>query len=256
MGREARARGRAEGRPSGQPSRRGDARPVPLRGARSRVSIIQTIGRLYDVLERDDSDYLVLELVERTTLRARMETGLGKSEAIGVALQVARAFAATHARGVVHRDLKPDNIMITADGVVKVLDFGLARPMDEARGVLTAEVDVAFDGEDAEKTAVLGRPMATTDASHTSAGSLVGTLHYMSPEQARALPLSEASDVYSLGIVLYELLAPGRAAYGPVESMTDLLALVRRAEVVQHDFRDRAVSALLQGCSRSIRRIA
>ncbi|MGZ5446461.1 MAG: serine/threonine-protein kinase [Thermoanaerobaculia bacterium] len=204
------------------------------------------ICRLYDVLERDDGDYLVLELVEGTTLRARMENGLGKSEAIDVALQVARALAATHARGVVHRDLKPDNIMITADGVVKVLDFGLARPTDEARVVHAAEVDVAFDTEDVEKTAVLGRPMTTTDASHTSAGSLVGTLHYMSPEQARALPLSEASDVYSLGIVLYELLAPGRAAYGPVESMTDLLTLVRQAEVVPHDFRDRAVSALLR----------
>ena len=204
------------------------------------------ICRLYDVLERDDGDYLVLELVEGTTLRARMEDGLRKPEALDVALQVARALAATHARGVVHRDLKPDNVMITADGVVKVLDFGLARPTDEARMVRAAEADVAFDSDDFEKTAVLGLPMRTTDASQTSAGSLVGTLHYMSPEQARALPLSEASDVYSLGIVLYELLAPGRTAYGPVESMTDLLALVRQAEVVPYDFRDRAVSALLR----------
>ena len=205
------------------------------------------ICRLYDVLEREDGDYLVLELVEGTTLRTRMENGVSKSEAVDVALQVARVLAATHARGIVHRDLKPDNVMITADGVVKVLDFGLARATDEVTGAPMREAtQIDFDSDDVEKTAVLGRVMTTTDPTHTSAGSLVGTLHYMSPEQARGLPISETSDVYSLGILLYEMLVPGHRAYANVESMSDLLLLVRRAEIAPHDFRDRALSGLLR----------
>jgi Protein kinase domain len=140
--------------------------------------------------------------------------------------------------------LKPENIMLAPNGLVKVLDFGLARPVDPMR-VAPAPMDMMVP-DDAERTAVLGRPAATTDDSHTSAGSLVGTLHYMSPEQARGLPISEARDVYSLGIVLYELLAPGHSAYGPVELPAELLALVRRAEVAPYDFRDRAVARLLK----------
>ncbi|HUR82223.1 MAG TPA: protein kinase [Thermoanaerobaculia bacterium] len=200
------------------------------------------ICRIYDVLERDDGDYLVLELVEGTTLRARMEAGLAKAEALDIVLQIARVLAVTHARGIVHRDLKPENIMLTPPGEVKVLDFGLARPVDPAR-VATQEMELPLP-DDAEQTAVLGRPTSTTDASNTIAGSLVGTLHYMSPEQARGMAISEASDVYSLGIVLYEMLAR-RGAYGPVESITDLLALVRKGEVAPFDFHDRAITSLI-----------
>ncbi|HYC91449.1 MAG TPA: protein kinase [Thermoanaerobaculia bacterium] len=202
------------------------------------------ICRIYDVLERDDGDYLVLELVEGTTLRARIEAGLTKAEALDVALQVARVLAVTHARGIVHRDLKPENIMLTPQGQVKVLDFGLARPVDPMR-VAAPPPDVLVP-DDMERTAVLGRTAATTDDSHTSAGSLVGTLHYMSPEQAHGLPIAEASDVYSLGIVLYEMLAPGRGAYGPVETPPDLLVLVRKGEVAPYDFHDRALESLLK----------
>jgi tetratricopeptide (TPR) repeat protein len=202
------------------------------------------ICRIYDVLERDDGDYLVLELVEGTTLRSRIEAGLGRAEALDIALQVARVLAVTHARGIVHRDLKPENIMLTPHGQVKVLDFGLARSVDTMR-VAPEPMDMSVP-DDVERTAVLGRPAATTDDSHTSAGSLVGTLHYMSPEQARGLPIAEASDVYSLGIVLYEMLAPGRAAYGPVETPIELLTLVRRGEVAPYDFRDRALTSLIR----------
>ena len=201
------------------------------------------ICRIYDVLEREDGDYLVLELVEGTTLRARMERGLTKPEALDIVLQIARVLAVTHARGIVHRDLKPENIMLTPDGQVKVLDFGLARPVDPTRVAQThAEMMVP---EDVDRTVILGRPEATTDDSRTSAGSLVGTLHYMSPEQARGMPITEASDVYSLGIVLYEMLAR-RGAYGPVESIPELLALVRGADVAPFDFGDRTLASLLK----------
>jgi tetratricopeptide (TPR) repeat protein len=208
------------------------------------------ICRIYDVLEREDGDYLVLELVEGATLRTRMREALSHREALDVALQVARVLAVTHARGIVHRDLKPDNIMLTPDGQVKVLDFGLARALvapeqeQDREPPMTAE---DFTADDFEKTAVLGRRGSSTESAdtHTAAGSLVGTLHYMSPEQARGLPLSEETDVYSLGIVLYEMFA-GERAYDETTSLNELLVHVRRAEVRPFDFHDRGLNALLK----------
>lgn len=203
------------------------------------------ICRIYDVIEREDVDYLVLELIEGVTLRERLQSRIDRREAIALTLKVARVLAVTHAQGIVHRDLKPDNIMITSDGQVKVLDFGLARAVTDLDSgpVLTPEY---FAAEDLEKTAVLGRPSSSTapDAAHTWAGSLVGTLHYMSPEQARGLPITEESDIYSLGVVLYELLA-GDRAYADLP-MNELLVLVRAADVTPFDFHDRALNALLR----------
>ncbi len=204
------------------------------------------ICRIYDVLERDDGDYLVLELVDGTTLRERI-VSLPRAQALDVTLQVARVLATTHTRGIVHRDLKPDNIMLTPSGDVKVLDFGLARAVDPTQPAhaVTAEELLA---DDLEKTAVLGHAAGSTETAdtRTSAGSLVGTLHYMSPEQARGLPLNEASDIYSLGIVLHELLTGGRTVYGEVESMNDLLVRVRQAAVDVTPVKERSLAALLR----------
>ncbi len=205
------------------------------------------ICRIYDVLERDDGDYLVLEYVEGVTLRDRLEQPLARKEALGIALQIARVLAVTHGRGVVHRDLKPDNVMLTPSGQVKVLDFGLARGVLEGERRQALAVD-PLDGIDFEKTAVLGRPASSTlpDATHTVAGSLVGTLHYMSPEQASGLPLTEASDIYSLGILMHEMLTGERTAYRPMTTVNTLLVDVRSADVQPFDFRDRALNALVR----------
>jgi eukaryotic-like serine/threonine-protein kinase len=205
------------------------------------------ICRLYDVLEREESDYLILELVEGKTLRARLEEGLPRGEALAIALQVANVLAVTHARGIVHRDLKPDNIMLTPHGDVKVLDFGLARSVG-GDVVSTEAIAEDFAGDDIEKTAILDRRSSTTapDPTHTLAGSLVGTLHYMSPEQARGLPPSETTDMYSLGIVLYEMLSAGRAAYGHTATVNELLVRVRGADVAPFDCGDRALNALVR----------
>jgi len=204
------------------------------------------ICRIYDVLEREEGDYLVLELIEGQTLRKRMDEAMPRSEALEIALRVAHVLAATHTRGIIHRDLKPDNVMLTPAGVVKVLDFGLARLVVDVSETSRVDEEGDFSADDVEKTAVLGgRGSSTQDDTHTSAGSLVGTLHYMSPEQARGLPLYEGTDVYSLGILLQEMLT-GESAYGATSSPNDLLVRVRGAQVRAFDSGDRALNALLK----------
>ncbi|HYI10832.1 MAG TPA: serine/threonine-protein kinase [Thermoanaerobaculia bacterium] len=209
------------------------------------------ICRIYDVLERAEGDYLILELIDGRTLRNHMNDGLSREETLRVVLQVARVLSVAHERGIVHRDLKPDNIMLTRSREVKVLDFGLARFANESTHarIVSRPPAEELDDYDLEQTAVLGRPQVTTaasDATHTFAGSLVGTLTYMSPEQARGLPVDSASDIYSLGVVLFEVLTGGTRPYGETDSLNELLKRVRSAAVQWRDFGSRGVNALLR----------
>jgi serine/threonine protein kinase len=138
------------------------------------------ICTLHDV----GTNYLVMELVEGETLRARLRRGLAVEASLEIARQMLEALAAAHRAGVVHRDLKPENVMIRSDGYVKVLDFGLAKRLPS---VLDSE---------SEETARVSLP-----------GQIVGTLAYMSPEQVQGQPIDARSDLFALGIVLYEMLA-------------------------------------------------
>jgi eukaryotic-like serine/threonine-protein kinase len=146
---------------------------------------------IHEVIETGEGRHcIVMEYVEGVTLRERIAEGPMKVvEALDAAVQVASALSAAHAAGVVHRDIKPENIMLRRDGYVKVLDFGLAK--------LTEKKSEPLDGEG--KTRVLELK--------TSPGMVMGTVAYMSPEQARALPVDARTDVWSLGVVLYEMVA-------------------------------------------------
>ncbi|MGH9411117.1 MAG: protein kinase domain-containing protein, partial [Vicinamibacterales bacterium] len=156
---------------------------------------------VHDVGELDGRPLMVTEYVEGQTLRARLENGcLPASETLEIALQIASALAAAHARGLVHRDVKPENVMLRPDGYVKVLDFGLAKPVT---------------GESPETLV-------------TTPGVLMGTPRYMSPEQARGLPVDARSDVWSLGVVLYEMIA-GCPPFGGATA-ADVLASVLEHE--------------------------
>jgi serine/threonine-protein kinase len=142
------------------------------------------ICHLYDV----GPNYLVMELVEGPTLTARIQQGaLPLDEALAIARQIADALEAAHEKGIVHRDLKPANIKITQDGVVKVLDFGLAK---------MAEPAVA--AQDSENS-----PTLTIEG--TRAGQILGTAAYMSPEQARGRAVDKRADIWAFGVVLYEI---------------------------------------------------
>ena len=167
------------------------------------------IASIYGLEESGDALHLVLELIDGQTLGERLRRGpLPIAEALEAAIQTARAVEAAHERGIVHRDLKPANVMITTSGMTKVLDFGLAK--GEAGPELTGDLSRS--------------PTLMVPGSATTAGVIVGTLAYMSPEQARGKPVDRRSDVWSFGCILFECLAGHPAFAGGTAS--DLIAAV------------------------------
>jgi serine/threonine-protein kinase len=169
------------------------------------------IASIYGLEESGGVRALVMELVEGPTLAERIQEGpVPAEEALPIAKQIAEALEYAHERGIVHRDLKPANIKLTHDGKVKVLDFGLAKALQDDRP--------AKD--------ISSSPTLTLEA--TKAGIILGTAAYMSPEQAKGKAVDRRADIWSFGAVLYEMLTGRQAFVG--ETATDIMAAVVRAE--------------------------
>jgi eukaryotic-like serine/threonine-protein kinase len=167
---------------------------------------------IHDIGEVDGAHFIVTEFIEGETLRQRMAaSALRQREALNVAVQVASALAAAHKAGIVHRDIKPENIMLRPDGLVKVLDFGLAKLLETAAPPPATEA-------------------LWLDRVDTNTGLLMGTFTYMSPEQARGLAVDRRSDIFSLGIVIYEMIAGQVPFAGATPS--DTLACILEKEPV------------------------
>jgi eukaryotic-like serine/threonine-protein kinase len=162
---------------------------------------------IHEIGEANGAHYMVTEFIDGQTLRERLKgEKLALSVALDVAIQAASALVAAHNAGIIHRDIKPGNVMLRRDGYVKVLDFGLAK--------LTEQLPDEVDSE-----------TMTTAKVNTDPGTLLGTVGYMSPEQARGLTVNACTDIFSLGVVLYEL---RHALRGAVRSGGQSLASSRR----------------------------
>src|SRR5215213_3323712 len=164
---------------------------------------------IYEIREAAGSHVIATEFVEGETLRHRLSrSALTLSETLNIAIQVADALSAAHKAGIIHRDIKPENIMLRPDGYVKVLDFGLAKLSEQATPAVAAE--------------------APTIQVRTGSGIVIGTAGYMSPEQARGLGVDHRSDIFSLGAVIYEMLARRKPFEGDTPS--DTLAAILKTE--------------------------
>jgi serine/threonine-protein kinase len=170
------------------------------------------IAHLYGIEKSGATTALVMEIVEGPTLAERIAEGrLPPSEALAIAFQIAAALEAAHEQGIVHRDLKPANIKVRSDGVVKVLDFGIAKALDPRAGDSGAK--------------------ALTTPAMTEAGFVLGTAAYMAPEQARGKAVDERADIWAFGCVLYELLAGQPAFLGDDVSSTLARVLEREPDL-------------------------
>ena len=162
---------------------------------------------IYDIVSEDDSEYMVMELVSGKTLADLIPAGgVGVAKTLQYSTQMADALRAAHAAGIVHRDLKPGNVMVTDSGLVKILDFGLAK------------INVAT--ELTEETQTIGAAPLTVE------GSILGTVAYMSPEQAQGKKVDARSDIFSFGVVMYEMLT-GTKAFPGDSAITTLTAILR-----------------------------
>jgi dipeptidyl aminopeptidase/acylaminoacyl peptidase len=166
------------------------------------------ICQLYDIGSQDGADYLVMEFLEGETLAERLRKGaMPLSEVFKIAIDVAEALAVAHRQGIVHRDLKPGNIMLTQSGA-KLMDFGLAKPLGmKTTGAGSGSAPPSFTA-----VATLSGPSPLSPL--TTAGSIIGTIQYMSPEQIEGKEADARSDIFAFGAVLYEMVAGKRPFSG------------------------------------------
>jgi serine/threonine protein kinase/Tol biopolymer transport system component len=188
------------------------------------VCVIHEVGET-----ENGHHYIAMEFVNGMTLRQHLAGARPTlTEVLDVAIQVASALAAAHAAGIVHRDIKPENIMVRSDGIIKVLDFGLAKLTEKPQ---------TKDSEAATRVPV-----------QTDTGMVMGTTAYMSPEQARGLPVDDRTDIWSLGVVLYEMLA-GRPPFDG-ETPSDLIAAILRTDPPPVTFNGSEVPTELERVTR------
>jgi len=182
---------------------------------------------IYDVGNEDGTAFVVMELLEGETLRAALGRPGSSPAVIEIAISLAEGLAAAHARGVIHRDLKPENIFLAREGMVKLVDFGLAR----------------IERDDAAECS----PSASTRTAVTEAGAVMGTACYMSPEQARGHETDARCDLFSLGCVLFEMIA-GRAPFCHSSYAETMASLIHEPPPPLEHTLNRGLDRIVRNC--------
>jgi len=226
----------------------GEAHARLIREARTLSQLDHpNICRIYDFIEDGDADVLVLELIDGRTLEQAVAAGgLSLAEKLRIARDVASVLVAAHRAGILHRDLKPENVMLTKSGQVKVLDFGLARWVEEKTKTGRKRLRVA-SSDDAAATAILNGAMPDVHAVPTATawGVTIGTPLYMSPEQARGETLTTASDIYSFGLMLQTMFT-GHDPYPDDLRARDVMVFAARGQSLSVNGVRRDVAALIK----------
>ena len=172
------------------------------------------IVTVYEIGKTGSSEYIATEYIEGETLRQHFARGrMGLREVLDVVIQIAGALAAAHGAGIIHRDIKPENIMLRPDGYVKILDFGLAKALSGQRP------SSGHQGADLEA--------ATLVKMETEPGAMIGTVYYMAPEQARGLDVDARADIFSVGVIAYEMVT-GRRPFGGDTNLDALISTLEK----------------------------
>ena len=176
------------------------------------------IVTIFEIGQIDGCEFIVTEFVEGETLREKMTQGeIPFVEMLKIASQVAGALSAAHKAGIIHRDIKPENVMLRPDGYVKVLDFGLAKLTDATRRSISGDV-----------------PVSQRSFNHTMPGTIMGTAAYMSPEQAEGGDIDARTDIWGLGVLLYEMVSGRLPFNGPTASHTIVAILEQTPDPIEH----------------------
>lgn len=176
------------------------------------------IVTVFEIGQLEGCEFIVTEFVEGNTLREKMTRGpIPLGEMLKITSQVAGALAAAHKAGIIHRDIKPENVMLRPDGYVKVLDFGLAKLTGAIRKTLSGDIEIS-----------------QISFNHTVPGTILGTAAYMSPEQAEGLDIDARTDIWGLGVLLYEMVAGKLPFEGPTASHTLVAILEQAPDPIEH----------------------
>ena len=207
---------------------------------------------IYEIGEADGSHYIVTEYIQGKTLRQLIAEEMSIETALDVASQMANALKAAHEVGIVHRDIKPENVMVRPDGLVKVLDFGIAKLIERPSAPQSPSVDVDQQ-TDSDGTNDTQKTPPAEAVNETAAGIIIGTVTYMSPEQLRGQKVDARADIFSLGVVLYEVIA-GTSPFAGSTQADRIAAILGREPAPLADRRPEVPSDLERIVSKAMRK--